>query len=211
MNGIGFDEQSARDGVISGLERHGLALDGAALDRLAKWLVLLARHNRRANLVGPMGLDRLVDEIVCDSLQGLALLPPTGRMLDVGSGAGVPGTPLACAAPGIETTWLEPRAKRATFLDVARRTLQLSGEVVRDRIEGLDESARFDVLVSRAVFAPDRWLVEATWRLSEAGSVLVWVNGADLPAPPAGLVLDRSRAYRLADGRDRTVASFVAG
>lgn len=209
MSGPAFDDAAARAALVEGLDRHGLCIDDEAVARLCAWLVLLARHNRRANLVGPMGLARLVDEIVCDSLQGLPLLPASGRMLDVGSGAGVPGTPLACAASGIHTTWLEPRQKRATFLDVARRSLGLDGVVVCDRLEGLDDTKPFDALVSRAVFAPARWLSEATWRLAPDGVVLVWVNDGALPDAPAGLGIRERRGYRLSDGRARTVAAYT--
>jgi 16S rRNA (guanine527-N7)-methyltransferase len=85
----------------------------------------------RLDLVSPADLDRFEDRHIADSLRALPLLDevPPGPIVDVGSGAGLPGIPLAVAS-GRFVRLLEPRARRAAFLEECVRVLDLDGEVV---------------------------------------------------------------------------------
>jgi 16S rRNA (guanine527-N7)-methyltransferase len=189
------------------LRAQSLVLSDDQVALMARWVELLLEHNRRTNLVGTTTVDRACDELVVDSLQALPLLQawPAGagaRAVDIGSGAGVPGIPLAIALPQLRWHLVEPRLKRAEFMDHCRRTLPLANVTVsRDHMEDL--SAGWDLSVSRAVFAPDAWCESGLGLVRSGGAVLVWTNGRDW-RPAQGRAVG-SRSYRLADGRERSV------
>ncbi len=195
---------------------HGIALDTTVRGRLGQWMVLLAHHNQRANLTGPLDAPRFADELVVDSLHALPFVPDGARVVDIGSGAGLPGTPIALARRDVHMTWVEPRSKRALFLGTASRELGIGGTVIEGRVEALDPDARFDVAVSRAVFAPSEWLAVAAGLLAPGGNALVWCNGtpddarAELDVP-AELTPVGEAANTLADGRPRCVLAFRRG
>ncbi len=107
-------------------------------------------------------------------------------MVDIGSGAGLPGIPLAIAAPEVRFVLTEPRAKRAAFLEFAVQQLQIGNVIVHpSRAEDL-EPKRFASAVARA-FAP----FEATWRVArpllKPNGVLVAFTGSS-ETPPARLI-----------------------
>jgi 16S rRNA (guanine527-N7)-methyltransferase len=98
-------------------------------------------------------------------------MAPGGRWVDVGSGIGAPGLPLALLAPGVDVTLVEPRAKRVSFLRTAIGTLGLDNvRVERSRSDVL-AARSFDVAISRATMPPPDWLAEGA-RLSRQR---VWV------------------------------------
>ncbi len=181
----------------------GVRLPSSAWAPLACYADSLLRWNRRINLTGAVDLPTLVDEHLADAL---ALLPPLPedaiRLLDVGSGAGLPGVVLALARPDLEVVLLEPRDKRHAFLQAMRRELPLPRvEVRRARLEALEPGPEFSVLVSRAVWPPGEWLSRcAGWWAHGA-----WVLAQTGSQPPADLPPDVTPIpYRLA-GRMRHV------
>lgn len=112
-----------------GLQQLGIAAAGVA-ERLATFGQLIIAANRRTNLVGVASFDSLVPHLL-DSLAPLASLRVTGPAVDVGSGAGLPGIAAAIVFPSVQFTLLEPRAKRAEFLDQAVVELKLINVQVR--------------------------------------------------------------------------------
>ena len=96
------------------------------------------------------------------SLAMSALLPRRGRLLDVGSGMGIPGIPLLLAQPGLHGLLVERRKKRSEFLRHVVRTLALDAEVFDDDIRKL-APLEADVLVARAV-AEQGWLLDVCAR-----------------------------------------------
>lgn len=190
------------------LRTHGLVVADDRVELMARWVELLLEHNRRTNLVGTTTVDRACDELVVDSLQALPLVQAWSaaadkRAVDIGSGAGIPGVPLAIALT--DWTWhlVEPRLKRAEFIDHCRRTLGLANVTVsRDRLEDLT-TGTWTLSVSRAVLAPDAWCETGLGLVSGSGAVLVWTNGGEW-RPDHGWPCS-TRHYRLADGRERSV------
>lgn len=130
------------------LEESHLDAFGAYLDELCLW-------NRRMNLTGLRSRKRMVVELLADSLAAVPLLPDTGDMLDVGSGAGLPGIPIKILKPGLRVDLLEPSAKKQAFLKQGIRLLGLKGlRALRGRAE--DSGSRlfpkgYDVVTARAV------------------------------------------------------------
>lgn len=100
--------------------------------RLAAYASLIRRYAPRLDLVATADLGRFEERHVADSLRALPLLDraPEGPCIDVGSGAGLPGVPLAIARPQRHWRLLEPRRRRAAFLEECVRTLGLDAEVV---------------------------------------------------------------------------------
>ena len=142
----------------------------------------------RLDLVSPGDLDRLHDRHIVDSLRALDLVleAPEGPCIDVGSGAGLPGVPLAIAS-GRHWRLLEPRSKRAAFLDEVVRTLELDCEVVRLTAEAASRDPRFGrahtVATARALAPPVAAFALLGPLVAPGGRVVVWHGpDADLPA-----------------------------
>ena len=142
--------------IGAGAARLGLALDDAQLRRLAAYASLLSRWNAVHNLTAIRAGEDMLTHHLLDSL---ALVPQftriTGsaavRVLDVGSGGGLPGIVLAIAAPKARLTLVDAVQKKCAFLTQARLELHLGNvEVVHGRVEAL-RGPSFDVIVSRAL------------------------------------------------------------
>lgn len=169
---------------------------------LAAYAELIRRWAPRLDLIAPGDLDRLEERHLDDSLKALELVraAPPGLAVDVGSGAGLPGVPLAIAAPERRWRLLEPRAKRAGFLDQVVRELELNAEVIRmSAQQAASDPALAGVHViatARALTAPAAIFDLLTPLLQAGGSSLVWVgeraripSGAEEPVP--GLAIMR--------------------
>lgn len=127
------------------------AVFGGNADRAVAYEQILATRGIEWGLIGPREAPRLWSRHVLNSV-AVAPLPAGGaRVVDVGSGAGLPGIPLALARPDLEITLLEPLLRRANFLTEVIEELGIEAQVrvVRGRAEELDEV--FDVVTCRAV------------------------------------------------------------
>ncbi|MEL7047240.1 MAG: 16S rRNA (guanine(527)-N(7))-methyltransferase RsmG, partial [Pseudomonadota bacterium] len=94
----------------------GLALDSGCQERLLAYLTLLSRWNRRYNLTAVREPEAMVTRHLLDSLSLLPFLRE-GSLIDVGSGAGLPGVPIALVQPRREVTVLDSNGKKTRFLD----------------------------------------------------------------------------------------------
>lgn len=139
-----------RADLITGAAALGCPLDDAQADRLLGYLDLLARWNKVYNLTALREPAQMLTHHLLDSL---AVLPHVraGRLLDVGSGAGLPGIPLALARPGMHVTMLDASNKKASFMQQAIIELGLkNAEALHTRVEDLKPELPFDQIVSRA-------------------------------------------------------------
>jgi 16S rRNA (guanine527-N7)-methyltransferase len=132
---------------------------GSRLDHARRYAEILAHAGVERGLLGPREVPRLWDRHLLNSAAIGELLGHGERVVDIGSGAGLPGIPLAIARPDLHVVLLEPMLRRSDFLHEALSTLGLSVEVVRGRAE--EPSVRkligeTDVAVSRAVAALDK-------------------------------------------------------
>jgi 16S rRNA (guanine527-N7)-methyltransferase len=135
------------------------AIFGGNLDRAQRYAELLAGAGIERGLIGPSELDRLWDRHLLNCAVVAELLDDGERLADVGSGAGLPGIPLALARPQLRVTLVEPLLRRADFLREAVAELALPVEVVRGRAEDRtvrNELGEFDAVTSRAVAALDK-------------------------------------------------------
>lgn len=114
----------------------GLHLSQYHLNLFRIYLTELKDWNQRINLTGLKSSERMVIELFLDSLIPVPFLPDTGRMLDVGSGAGFPGIPLKIYRPQLMTHLLETNSKKVSFLKQVIRLLGLKEiHVIKGRIE----------------------------------------------------------------------------
>lgn len=156
--------------------------------RLAALQDMVATYSRRLDLVSPKDLPRLYDRHIQDSLRALPLIQeaPAGPCVDVGSGAGFPGVPLAISS---DRVWrlIEPRAKRAAFLEEAVRELGLERcEVLAmtaeeaSRRPGLQGSHA--VATARALAPPADAATLCLPLVAPGGAVVLFVGaGAEIP------------------------------
>lgn len=162
----------------------GLAVSDEALDQVTTYLELLRRWNRRMNLTA-FDLDVLgggaIDRLIVEPMLGArAVASNERRVLDIGSGGGSPAVPLTIAAPWIDMTMVEVRAKKAAFLREVARSLPLALHVETTRVEALAEDqskgGTFDLVTFRAV-RPDRQLWRAIDGLLAPGGRVLWFGG----------------------------------
>ncbi len=118
-----------------------------------RYLTEIQRWSRRLSLVGPSRRDlKGLEQLYRESLLFLPLIPKGSRVLDVGSGIGFPGIPLALERPDVHMVLLEPRARRAAFLRHIVLHLALSSvEVVEAPLESYTPSSPVDRVVVRAL------------------------------------------------------------
>lgn len=167
--------------LASRLASLGVSLDGAAIEKLARYFAALLAMNEEMNLTAIKEPAQVWEKHGLDALSLVPLLPPkTKTLLDVGSGGGVPGLVLAIARPDVRVTLLEATQKKAAFLSAVARDLGLSNvAVVAERAEVASASLaqRFDVVTARAVARLDK-LLPLTAPFARAGGLLLLVKGA---------------------------------
>ena len=162
--------------IIEGCERLDLRLPEDARARLMAYLALLDRWNRAYNLTAVREPEAMVIRHLLDSLSILPWLEGP-RVLDVGSGAGLPGIPLAIARPEYEFCLLDSNGKRTRFLTQATAELRLPNvSVVRSRVGEYQPVTLFNSVVSRA-FATLAELVADAGRLCAPTGRLLAMKG----------------------------------
>ncbi len=169
----------------------GIELDSIQVGRFESHLRQMLAWNARAGLTRVTDPDEIQTRHFVDSLSIAACLPrdalgPETSLIDVGSGAGLPGVPLKIAFPSASLALLEANGKKAAFLQELVCTLGLEDAgVVQARAEDAgrrhDLREEFDVVVSRAV-APLEVLVELTLPFCRVGGVVVAQKGEDVSA-----------------------------
>jgi 16S rRNA (guanine527-N7)-methyltransferase len=180
---------SAASALAAGLAALGLSLDAEAQQRLLAYLALVEKWNRVYNLTAVRDTDQMVPQHLLDSL---AVAPHLRgeSLLDVGSGAGLPGLPLAVARPAMTVTLLEASHKKSAFLKQAAIELALPNlEVVNARVEAWEAPRAYDVVISRA-FSDLAEFAALAGRHVAPGGVLAAMKGvypyeelAQLPSP----------------------------
>ena len=149
-----------------------LLMPAGAEARLARYLELMEKWNRGQNLTAVSGVEAMATRHLLDSLAGVPWLSGES-VLDVGSGAGLPGIPLAIAQPSRRFVLLDSRRKRVQFLLYTKQALSLHNvEVVEARVEKYRPGEKFGTLTARA-FAAFPELATRTMPFVTAGARLV--------------------------------------
>jgi 16S rRNA (guanine527-N7)-methyltransferase len=168
-------------------------LYGEHLESIKRYVDILASRGVDYGLIGPREADRLWERHVLNSAAISELVPQAAGVIDVGSGAGLPGLPLAILRPDLRVTLLEPLLRRTRFLERAVEELDLSGRVsvIRGRAE--EHRRRYEVVTARAV-APLTRLVPWCAPLRQARGAILALKGSSAAAEVASAAAELSRA-----------------
>ncbi|MGE0592071.1 MAG: RsmG family class I SAM-dependent methyltransferase [Vicinamibacterales bacterium] len=184
--------------LVRELDDAGLRLDDGLVQQLEAYLALLRRWNRTINLTG-LDLDdaqKAVSRLLVEPLLAAHLLPHGSALLDIGSGGGSPGIPLALASQASELALVESRSRKAAFLADAVRLVPVAGGRVTcarwEAVVALDaERHRYDAVSVRAIRVDAADFDRFRAVLRPGGRVLMFHSGASLPSLPAGWAAER--------------------
>jgi 16S rRNA (guanine527-N7)-methyltransferase len=164
-----------------------VVLSGHQLDRLAAYLSLLQQWQRHLNLTGLRDVEQLIEVLIVESLDFFhgGFLSPVARVLDLGTGAGVPGVTLAVCGPPLRLTLLDRSQKKITFLRRVVAHLDLcecepEAASAEELARRLAPDARFDAVVTRGVGRVSHLLSLAA-PLLRPGGVLLLRKPVDTP------------------------------
>jgi 16S rRNA (guanine527-N7)-methyltransferase len=183
------------------------ALDDAGRDRLIAFLALLAHWNRAYNLTAVRDPLEMVPRHLLDSL---AVLPwvTRGPVLDAGTGAGLPGIPLAVARPALQFTLLDSNGKKTRFVRQVVLELGLSNvEVVHSRLEAYRPGPKFATITARAVASLSE-LCDSCAHLAAADARLLALKGR-LPEPEIAALTATASPSESATGEPLSTSSVV--
>ena len=130
-----------------------------------------------SNLVSHLDRQRVVERHLIPSVEHLDLIPGNGRLLDVGSGGGFPGIPIALAQPGLDVTLIDASSRKTAFLRrVSRETSLDNVSVVTSRVEDLAPhvTTEFDIVTARAVALIPEIVEWTRFLLADGGRWLLW-------------------------------------
>ncbi len=163
--------------LVAGLEALSIKLDAVTQARLLQYLALIEKWNRVHNLTAVRDVNHMLSHHLMDSLAVLPHLERATSLLDVGSGAGLPGIPLAIAEPRLAVTLLDSSQKRVSFLNQCKAELKLENvNVIHQRVEDYQPGQGFDVVISRA-FADMSAFVALSRRHGKPGGRLLAMKG----------------------------------
>jgi 16S rRNA (guanine527-N7)-methyltransferase len=168
-------------GLRAGLVALGVSLDDRQVGQCLDYLDLIAKWNKVYNLTAIRSADEMLKHHLLDSLAVVPALlrqqGATGRLLDVGSGAGLPGVIIAIACPGYEVTCVDAVSKKATFIQQVAISLGLAHlKGVHARIEQLQVEP-FDVVVSRAFASLADFINLTRFHVKQPGGVWLAMKG----------------------------------
>ena len=148
---------------------------GAGFSKLVQYAEILVKDAVRLGIIGPREVDRIWDRHILNCAALTELIPDGQSIIDIGSGAGLPGIVLAILNPNSAVTLIEPTQRRTAFLTQTKTELGLSNvEILRGRAEGQKVSAQN--VTSRAV-APLNKLLSWSWPLVEKGGKVLAIKG----------------------------------
>lgn len=181
-------------------------LDRALAGKFAQYYDLLVRWNARTNLTSVRDEDSILSRHFAECIAAARLLPPNiGTLLDLGSGAGFPGIPIALCRLAIRVTLAESQNKKAAFLHEAVRVLNLPATVHAGRAETL--TLRFDCVTLRAVDRMQQAIGAATQLLNPHGVLAILTSTGELASvqKAASESIDWQLPVRLPGSTDRVL------
>ena len=162
--------------LLTGLECLKLDVSVAQQNLLLAFVDLIQKWNKAYNLTAIRGRDEMLRLHILDSLAVLPYI--TGqKIIDVGTGAGLPGIPLAILMPDVQFTLLDSNSKKTRFVQQVVLELKLNNvEVVHSRVENLDRAGEYDAVLSRAFASLDE-IMNLTEYLLQSEGVLIAMKG----------------------------------
>ena len=170
------DNQSERIKLESGMDRLGLDVTPDTVDKLLTYMALLKEWSGTYNLVARREREFLLTRHLLDSLS-IAPWLQKGSLLDVGTGAGLPGLPLAIINPDMEVSLIDSAGKKIRFIRHVGRTLNLGNiHPMLQRVEDMDETGTYANITSRA-FASLKDFAEAVRSCADQSTRLLAMKG----------------------------------
>jgi 16S rRNA (guanine527-N7)-methyltransferase len=192
------EEPQSSDTAEANVSRETLASvfgdDDERITHAEAYVGLLSTIGIERGIIGPREVPRLWGRHVLGSAVVEELIPEKADVIDVGSGGGLPGIPLAIARPDLWVTLVEPMQRRVDFLQEVIEALGVPNlEVLRARADEVDPRGRADVVVSRAV-APLTKLVGWCLPLARVGGAMMAIKGqgASLEVAESGGLIKRA-------------------
>lgn len=165
------------DLLKTGLQQMQIDLPPEAQTKLMEYVQLLIKWNQKFNLTAVRDFDNIITLHILDSLSVLPFISAVNTVLDVGTGAGLPGIPLAIARPDIHFTLVDSQQKKINFVQHVITSLQLTNvAAVWQRIESLQVNSPIDMVVTRA-FASLSEFVNLVVRVCNSQTMIVAMKG----------------------------------
>ncbi len=156
--------------LIEGAEKLNFSLDTSQIKQLYSYLTLLSRWNKVYNLTAIRDLKEMVTHHLLDSLAVAETLKDAKKILDVGSGAGLPGMVLAIVYPDKEVSLVDSVQKKTAFLSQVKTELHLRNlTVYTGRVEKLYLAKKFDAIISRAFSDLNKFVAVSDYLLEDTG------------------------------------------
>jgi 16S rRNA (guanine527-N7)-methyltransferase len=199
MNALSVMRDAQHELICKGLA--ALSIDEQRAAPLYEYLQLLQKWNKPFNLTAIKKAEEMIPKHLMDSLSVLAHLGGARRVCDVGTGAGLPGIPLAVCCPETEFVLLDSNGKKTRFLHQVRRHLNLDNvTIVEGRAEDYQPDIGFDAVLSRA-FADLMRMCQVTQHLLKKNGVWLAMKSQILETEQATLdarvVLVEQRALQV--------------
>lgn len=175
-------EEKVKKALTQGVETLGVTLDEKKIRQLLQYLFVLEKWNKAYNLSAIRNIEEMVSRHLLDSLAVLPILlneshlsSGTQTLADIGTGAGLPGLPLAIACPQWQISLIDSNAKKTGFLKHALMITKLENvAVITDRVEDLDQT--YDMVISRA-FASLKDIINLTRPICREDTVIWAMKG----------------------------------
>lgn len=154
-----MNEAQAFAALTTGIAQMNLVVSPQAVQKLTQYAFLLAKWSQVYNLTTVRAVEDIIPVHILDSLTVLSCVHNIKHVLDVGTGAGLPGIPLAIIKDDVQFTLLDSQQKKITFLQHVITMLQLKNvTATQQRIEKLQVSCHFDMVVARAFASLDEFV-----------------------------------------------------
>ncbi len=196
-----LEQRDFSEAVMRGTECYGLACGQESIEALYRYYRLVHEWNQRMNLVSARDMERFVTYHILDSLKVASVVDVSTwwKVLDFGSGAGLPGIPLALVFPHIKVLLLDSRLKQCRFLETAVSHVPvINATVIRERIESVDSQydGIFDCVITRAT-VDCASLASVAGRFIGKGGSLVAIKGENIDEELAEAQQRHSRVFNM--------------
>ena len=198
-----------KEDLRKGAESFGLALDETALDRFDRYAEALAETNKHLNLTAITDPEGIVTKHFLDSLSVLSVYTPrrNASCIDVGTGAGFPGSTLLIARPDLQMTLLDGTQKKLHFVDETLQSMGLYAKILHSRAEEAGQRSeyreQFDLATARAV-ANLRELSEYCLPFVKVGGTFIAMKSQKTEEE----IAEAANAIHLLGGRIDTIHTF---
>jgi 16S rRNA (guanine527-N7)-methyltransferase len=163
-------------------------------DQIQRYAELLKGAGIERGLIGPKEGDRIWERHIANCIPITTILPENVRLVDIGSGAGLPGIVIALARPDLKVTLVEPLQRRVDFLNEVVAELGIPVEVIRGRAERVKK--QFEIVTARAV-APLEKLINISWHMIPKGGSLMAMKGESAAEEMAATTLKKGSTAEL--------------